>query len=118
MGHLDDGHETGKKLASTLKSAYSSNSKDPREPQRVKSLQLLCFKIANHKEKILEMLSKHETAGHIPFPKTLDVLNDFSKLTSLIFLQYDSYIKGEVSKTSDPVALKKLEDYIHSIILI
>ena len=51
--------DEAKLRASSLKTAYTVKSQDPREGMRVKSLQLLCFKIANHKKKILSMLDKY-----------------------------------------------------------
>jgi|LauGreDrversion4_2_1035121.scaffolds.fasta_scaffold48585_4 hypothetical protein len=55
----DDDEDDVQKRASQLKSAYHLKSQDKREPMRVKSLQLLCFKLANHKKKILLMLDKY-----------------------------------------------------------
>lgn len=40
-------------------SAYTLNNEDPKEKQRVKSLQLICFKVANHKTKIIRILEKY-----------------------------------------------------------
>lgn len=41
-------------------SAYSLNNEDPKEIQRVKSLQLICFKVANHKQQIISLLEKYQ----------------------------------------------------------
>jgi hypothetical protein len=58
---MDDDEDDQQKRASQLKSAYNLKSQDRREPMRVKSLQLLCFKLANHKKKIMMMLEKYVT---------------------------------------------------------
>lgn len=47
---------------SELKSAYTLRSQDPREAMRVKSMQLLCFKLANHEAKVHFMLEEYATA--------------------------------------------------------
>jgi hypothetical protein len=57
----NDDDDDLEKRASQLKSAYNIKSQDKREPLRVKSLQLLCFKLANHKKKIMMMLEKYVT---------------------------------------------------------
>ena len=57
----DDDDDDFQKRASQLKSAYNVRSQDKREPMRVKSLQLLCFKLANHKKKIMMMMEKYVT---------------------------------------------------------
>jgi hypothetical protein len=50
------------KRVSELKSAYTLRSQDPREAMRVKSMQLLCFKLANHEAKVHFMLEEYATA--------------------------------------------------------
>ena len=62
--------------ASALKSPYVAKSDDPREGMRVKSLQLLCFKLANHKEKLIQMLEKYykyDAEGSITTQIPLDI---------------------------------------------
>lgn len=70
-------------------------SQDPREGMRVKSLQMLCFKLANHKDKILQMLEKYnqfhnkqddDNSGKVPFDKFKEVMLDFSLITGLLFM--------------------------------
>lgn len=59
-GGEDEEEERDRKLrASQLKGPYASkNLNDPREAMRVKSLQLLCYKLATHKVPIQTALDK------------------------------------------------------------
>jgi len=104
-----------------LKSAYNIKSQDKREPQRVKSLQLLCFKLANHKKKIMLMLEKYVTQqgaqeedDRIPFEAMNALMTDFTLITGIVFMQYDQFMKGEVLRKNDPKALKLFLDHIKS----
>jgi hypothetical protein len=78
--------------ASGLKSPYQVvRSDDPREQMRIKSLQLLCFKLASHKDKVDQMLERHlsyqdKTDDLIPFLVFKDVMTEFSQITGIVFM--------------------------------
>lgn len=104
------------KRASQLKSAYNIKSQDSREPMRVKSLQLLCFKLANHTKKIVLMLDKYVTVQStnanegddmIPFESLTQIMTDFSLITGIVFMQYEQYMRGEALRKNDLKALQK-----------
>ena len=87
--------------ANNLKSVYTTKSNDPRESTRIKSLQILCFKIVNHKVKLLEMLEKYDISENtpenandptsnqrskIPLKSLQEVMRDFTLITGLVFM--------------------------------
>ncbi|CDW72863.1 UNKNOWN [Stylonychia lemnae] len=85
-------------------SAYSLRNQNPKESQRVKSLQLICFKVANHKRKIIKMLEKYvETKG-------------FSRPQSIMSAGIEDeqlkYISINGSKMQQPGNLSELNGYI------
>jgi len=48
----------------------------------------------------------------------LSVMADFNLITGIIFVQYDQYISGGVTKANDAIALKKIETYLLEKLLI
>lgn len=86
-----DDDEDRRIRASTLKSPYLLKSDDPKEAMRIKSLQLLNFKLATHKEEIVEMLQRHlsPTSHLIPLKNFQPVMLEFTSLTKVIFMLYD-----------------------------
>ena len=78
---------------------------------RVKSLQLLCFKLANHEAKVHFMLEEYANPqgklGDVMIPiESLDkIMTDFCMINGLVFMLYDQYMKGEVIKKNDPRAI-------------
>ena len=48
----------------------------------------------------------------VPFSQFKAVMDEFSLLTSLVFMQYDQYVRGEVIKKNDPKSIQLFEDYI------
>lgn len=79
---------------------------------RVKSLQLLVFKLASHKQNLLDLLETHKRDDLIPFDAFTDLMDDFSLVTSLVFMQYDQYVGGAVMRNSDPKALALIETFL------
>lgn len=84
---------------------------------RVKSLQLLCFKLATHKEAIQQVLDRYSTIAtpqkeQIPITDYRAMMNDLIKVVSFVFMTYDQYISGVVIKQHSPEALKKFEEYL------
>jgi predicted nucleotide-binding protein (sugar kinase/HSP70/actin superfamily) len=93
---------------------------------RVKSLQLLCFKLANHQPKVVLMLEKyvtmHSQSGNegddmIPIESIEPIMTDFALIIGAIFIQYDAYMKGETAKKNDPKAIQKFTEYVKAKIL-
>ncbi len=83
--------------ASTLKNVYTLKSDDPKEQMRVKSLQLLCFKLATHKAQIMQMLDKYHAfyrqaspanikTDMVPFDQFPAMMKDFSLLVGVVFI--------------------------------
>jgi len=111
---------------SELKSAYTLRSQDPKEGMRVKSLQLLCFKLANHEHKVNLMLEKYVTmqsqSGNegddmMPIESLEPIMTDFALIIGAVFMQYDLYMNGEASKKNDPKAIQKFLDYVKAKLL-
>ncbi len=114
------------KRVSELKSAYTLRSQDPKEAMRVKSLQLLCFKLASHQPKVHLMLEKYVTVQSkngkegddmIPLDSIEAIMTDFGLVTGLNFMLYDQYMRGEVLRKNEPRAIQKFHDYLESILL-
>jgi hypothetical protein len=81
---------------------------------RVKSLQLLCFKLASHQPKVVLMLEKYVTVQSktgkdgedlIPLESLAAIMTDFGLINGLIFMLYDQYMKGEVLRKNEPRAI-------------
>jgi hypothetical protein len=122
---FNDDNEIEKRV-SELKSAYTLRSQDPREAMRVKSLQLLCFKLASYQPKVLMMLDKYvnfqSMTGNdgddmIPLESLEAIMTDFSLIIGAVFMLYDQYVRGEVIKKNNPKATQKFHDYIENILL-
>lgn len=114
------------KRVSELKSAYTLRSQDPKEAMRVKSLQLLCYKLASHQPKVVLMLEKYVTVQSkngkegddmIPLDSLEAIMTDFCLINGLNFMLYDQYMRGEVLKKNEPRAIQKFHDYLESILL-
>ena len=124
QNYNDDGEM--EKRVSELKSAYTLRSQDPKEAMRVKSLQLLCYKLASHQPKVLMMLDKYVTVQSrtgnegddmIPLASFEAIMTDFSLIIGAVFMMYDQYLKGEVTKKNNPRATQQFHDYIEDILL-
>ncbi|TNV86710.1 hypothetical protein FGO68_gene11624 [Halteria grandinella] len=115
----EDEEEKDRKLrASQLKGPYATRDlTDPREAMRVKSLQLLCFKLATHKEAIQQVLDSYSTIAspqkeQIAITDYRAMMNDLIRVVGFVFMTYDQYISGVVIKQHSPEALKRFEEYL------
>lgn len=104
----------------TFFTAYQIKTDDPRDPLRVKGLQLLCFKLAQHKIKILKLLERFMDAPtvtskdkRIPLSKLQDVFKDLSQAISIVFISYSQYIAGEIPTENNYVCIEAFEKYIY-----
>ncbi|CDW91270.1 UNKNOWN [Stylonychia lemnae] len=105
--------------------AYTIKSDDPREPLRVRNLQLLCFKLATHRQNILKLLDKYQGRGQdsglldpkkgnlIPFSKLRDLMQELSKLLGIVIASYDQFKQSIVPTENSKTVCDKFEQFIY-----
>lgn len=53
----------------------------------------------------------------IPIESLESIMTDFSLIIGAVFMQYDTYMKGEAAKKNDPKAIQKFIEYVKAKLL-
>lgn len=94
----------------------------------MQSLQLINFKLAKHKAKLLEYASKMLQESHgqqkpddkmlIPIGELRKLINGSLKHIGIVLMTYDQYKSGAVLQENDPYCVEEMENFIFQAILL